>query len=544
MRAYSIEAASCGILCFCWAVRGAFSFSFSPIRSKLSKNDAIGVVVGTPPTDATPSISTPIQTKSPPPNAWFPTRIQDTLHYEALVQRLYLRHIVTETRAIADAALQLVTTAAGGTTTTSAADNDVVTADPFGYVASTISTCMATRMEGGKIGWVERNDALVPESILTGTVIQDLYQLQPKAGDTHILFDSQNERWHVVQVSELWINSDNYLEVAAATTAATVNPEQVPIGSFVGSNLILPRRKPLKGLGVVPQFPLQMKTYRIQTSGCQMNVADSERLEGILQHDLQLVPADDSSHSSSSTPDLVLFNTCSIRDKAEQKLYDALGPFAALKRQGRQLALIVTGCVAQQEGEALLKRVPEIDAVLGPQYVPHLRNVLEQVVAGHQIVATAPMLLQESNSGGDTGLANRPIRGHNVRAWVNVVHGCNEHCTYCVVPATRGVEQSRTMDSILSECLELAAAGYREVTLLGQNIDAYGRDMQPKRTFAQLLTFLNKRLPDQMRIRYVSDAKILASCWVFLALACSTDLSSCKTQTGHVAPPLLFRSRY
>jgi len=86
-----------------------------------------------------------------------------------------------------------------------------------------------------------------------------------------------------------------------------------------------------------------------------------------------------------------------------------------------------------------------------------------------------------------------------------VSDGCNEHCTYCVVPATRGMEQSRTMEAVLQECLALAQAGYKEVTLLGQNIDAYGRDMQPKRTFAELLTFLNANLPDKMRIRYVSQ---------------------------------------
>ena len=99
------------------------------------------------------------------------------------------------------------------------------------------------------------------------------------------------------------------------------------------------------------------------------------------------------------------------------------------------------------------------------------------------------------------------VRGHSVRAYVNVIHGCNERCTYCVVPATRGVEQSRTMESVLSECLGLAQTGYKEITLLGQNIDAYGRDMKPKRTFAELLTYLNANLPDKMRIRYVSWLK-------------------------------------
>jgi len=114
-----------------------------------------------------------------------------------------------------------------------------------------------------------------------------------------------------------------------------------------------------------------------------------------------------------------LFNTCSIRDHAEQKLYDKLGPFAAQKRNGRKLALVVTGCVAQQEGEALLRRIPEVDVVLGPQYVPFLKNVLESVEWGRQVVATAPMLHQEAND------FSKPVRGHAVRAWVNVINGCN-----------------------------------------------------------------------------------------------------------------------
>jgi len=270
----------------------------------------------------------------------------------------------------------------------------------------------------------------------------------------------------------------------------------VPIGAFKGMNSMLPTRK-LKGKGVTPEFPSELRTkkYMVQTSGCQMNVADSERLAGVLENDIGM-----QSTTSSDQADVILFNTCSIRDHAEQKLYDKLGPFAAQKRNGRQLALVVTGCVAQQEGEALLRRIPEIDVVLGPQYVPFLKNVLESVAWGRQVVATAPMLHHEVADSFD-----KPVRGHSVRAWVNVINGCNEHCTYCVVPATRGMEQSRTMESILKECATLAEQSYKEVTLLGQNIDAYGRDMVPKRTFADLLEFLNNNLPDEMRIRYVTS---------------------------------------
>jgi tRNA-2-methylthio-N6-dimethylallyladenosine synthase len=329
--------------------------------------------------------------------------------------------------------------------------------------------------------------------LIPADVLQQLLRLAPKTGDVHILQSSVTQQVHVVRVEELLIQHNANLFPDETKQART--------GSHAGINAVLPRGK-LKGQGVMPEFPdLKLKlsgqgngkTYFIHTNGCQMNVADSERLAGILKNDLNLEQA-----VKGDQADIVLFNTCSIRDHAEQKLYDILGPYCARKRKGEELALIVTGCVAQQEGEELLRRVPEIDVVLGPQYVPFLSNVLESVQWGHQVVVTAPMLHKEDND------FAKPIRGHTVRAWVNVINGCNEHCTYCVVPATRGMEQSRSMESILQECMGLLESGYKEVTLLGQNIDAYGRDMVPKRTFAELLEYLNANLPDKIRIRYVS----------------------------------------
>jgi tRNA-2-methylthio-N6-dimethylallyladenosine synthase len=454
-----------------------------------------------------------------PSSIWFPTRIQDAFEYETAVQRLFVRHIVTETEEMAKEALVLSTKllrSEGSSKHSTMIDNVPMSKDPFGDTAKAISACSATRDHGGSIGWVDRPSQswivaanASSSCVISDTIVHDLYQLRPKAGDVHILFDSSYRRYHVVLVAEVWFNQSSILVHKQPILGHDVKKfdfldsgqmerQELPrmIGSFSGTNQVLPRRKSLKGHGVVPEYPMDPSSYHIQTSGCQMNVADSERLEGILQQDLKLSVA-----SSSDQADIVLFNTCSIRDHAEQKLYDAVGPYAAAKRKGKRIALIVTGCVAQQEGEALLKRIPEIDAVLGPQYVPYLQNVLETVSLGHQVVVTAPMLLQEPND----DFHSKPIRGHSIRGWVNIIHGCNEHCTYCVVPGTRGMEQSRTMEAILQECLFLASTGYKEVTLLGQNIDAYGRDMVPKRTFADLLEFLNANLPNPMRIRYVTS---------------------------------------
>merc|ERR1719498_2137229 len=156
---------------------------------------------------------------------------------------------------------------------------------------------------------------------------------------------------------------------------------------------------------------------------------------------------------------VVVLNTCSIREHAEAKVYSYLGPHAVRKRAGEDLAIVVAGCVAQQEGEELLRRVPEIDMVIGPQYANRLGDLLEGVFNGNQIVATAPTHIMEDPT--------QPQRASSVCAWVNVIYGCNERCTYCVVPTTRGAEQSRPREIIRTEVAELVAAGYREVTLLG-----------------------------------------------------------------------------
>jgi tRNA-2-methylthio-N6-dimethylallyladenosine synthase len=194
-----------------------------------------------------------------------------------------------------------------------------------------------------------------------------------------------------------------------------------------------------------------------------MNKADSERMAGILEARGYALGRDE--HSA----DLVVYNTCSIRDSAEQKVYSYLGRQAIRKRANPHLILVVAGCVAQQEGESLLRRVPELDLVMGPQHANRLGTLLEQVDNGAQVVATDEHHILE-----DITTARRESA---VCAWVNVIYGCNERCTYCVVPAVRGREQSRPAEAIRLEMEGLAERGYREVTLLGQNIDAYGRDL-------------------------------------------------------------------
>mmetsp|Transcript_8247 Transcript_8247/g.24369 ORF Transcript_8247/g.24369 Transcript_8247/m.24369 type:complete len:808 (+) Transcript_8247:54-2477(+) len=568
-------------------VTDAFSVSDTSqkrtVSSRGQQQQSLGMVASSPPVTTT-SNDGKSTTKS---DAWFSTRIQKDMEYSSRVKSLYLRHVVVERTDTAKLALDwYLQLSAGETVTTSGDvddDDDIVvlttSKDPFGDVAKHLSACSVTREEGGKLGWVdvpgsksddddEKKEEFSVAGLLPRDLLDRLVAKQPKAGDVYIVGPSAiTNQVHVVRVEELYV--PNVLPKAIDRVYSA--EESTKLGSFNGVNALIPRNK-LKGHGVMPSVPKfqrrtpasgedlsqsesQQRTYAIQTNGCQMNVADSERLEGILQDELGLMPISDC--KDINTADVIIFNTCSIRDHAEQKLYDALGPFRARKRQksgerNSDFALIVTGCVAQQEGKALLRKIPEIDVVLGPQYVPYLGSVLEQIEWGHQLVVTAPTIIADNyKAAGATSssvelsttskntetvqsssvlsasaspttmtatnnlprielpenddFSAKPIRGHSVRAWVNVIYGCNEHCTYCVVPATRGMEQSRSMESILQECLDLVEnRGYKEITLLGQNIDAYGRDMVPKRTFADLLHYLNANLPFT-RLRYVTS---------------------------------------
>ncbi|HAA29316.1 MAG TPA: tRNA (N6-isopentenyl adenosine(37)-C2)-methylthiotransferase MiaB [Cyanobacteria bacterium UBA8553] len=239
------------------------------------------------------------------------------------------------------------------------------------------------------------------------------------------------------------------------------------------------------------------RRYHITTFGCQMNKADSERMAGILE-DMGFEWSEDPNDAN-----LLLYNTCSIRDNAEQKVYSYLGRQAKRKHEQPDLTLIVAGCVAQQEGEALLRRVPELDLVMGPQHANRLQDLLEQVFNGNQTVATEPIHIVED--------ITKPRRDSTVTAWVNVIYGCNERCTYCVVPNVRGVEQSRTPESIRAEMEQLGQQGYKEVTLLGQNIDAYGRDLpgvtesgRHQNTLTGLLYYVHD-VPGIERIRFATS---------------------------------------
>ncbi|HET6496890.1 MAG TPA: MiaB/RimO family radical SAM methylthiotransferase, partial [Thermoleophilia bacterium] len=235
------------------------------------------------------------------------------------------------------------------------------------------------------------------------------------------------------------------------------------------------------------------KKYLIETYGCQMNVHDSERMAGLLEQAGFEVTGQD------QDADLVVINTCSVRERAEEKLYTRLGDLKGLHaRTGRAPMVAVTGCVAQQEGAQVLAKSKLVDVVIGTQRLKMLPVLVEQAVE-------APTALVDVGTPYDEptfplGLTRRddPVKG-----FVTIVEGCNDFCTYCVVPYTRGHERMRAKSEILSEVAELAASGRKEVQLLGQIVNHYQAPDDPSCDFAGLLEAVHE-IAGVERIRFSS----------------------------------------
>lgn len=221
-----------------------------------------------------------------------------------------------------------------------------------------------------------------------------------------------------------------------------------------------------------------------------MNVHDSERISGLLKKE---------GYRLCDTPeqaDMIIVNTCSIRDKAEQKGYSDLGRFAKLKRKKPELILAAAGCLSQQEGATMVKRQPALDLVFGSSNIPNISEMLHTAS-----LRPGPVVRVEEPKGAP--VSTPAIRKDRVRAWVSIMEGCDRRCSFCVVPTTRGSERSRLSSEILNEVRGLAERGYREVTLLGQTVNSYGKTSCDGVDFADLLTLLND-VKGMERIRFMS----------------------------------------
>lgn len=224
------------------------------------------------------------------------------------------------------------------------------------------------------------------------------------------------------------------------------------------------------------------KTYHIVTYGCQANERDTETMNGILEM-LGYKHSDDVNNA-----DLILLNTCAVRENAEQKVFGKVGAVKNLKKTNPDLIFVVCGCMAQEESvvNEILTKYPHIDLVFGTHNINQLPNLLLEAMQEKNTIVD--VLSQE----GDV-FENLPSRRDNkYKAWVNTMYGCDKFCTYCIVPYTRGKERSRLIEHILEEVEELKAQGYQEITLLGQNVNAYGKDSESDVDFAVLLESVAK----------------------------------------------------
>ena len=231
------------------------------------------------------------------------------------------------------------------------------------------------------------------------------------------------------------------------------------------------------------------QTYYIQTYGCQANERDTETLSGILEM-MGYTHTDEVKQA-----DVVLLNTCAIRENAEEKVFGKIGYLKNIKKTRPNLIFGVCGCMAQEEVvvNKILEKFPQVDLIFGTHNIHRLPVLLKQAMLEKELV------LEVWSKEGDV-IENLPShRANNYKAWVNIMYGCNKFCTYCIVPYTRGKERSRELEEIIKEVEELKNSGYKEITLLGQNVNSYGKDLNNGTDFATLLEAVAKTGIDRIR---------------------------------------------
>ena len=235
-----------------------------------------------------------------------------------------------------------------------------------------------------------------------------------------------------------------------------------------------------------------MKRVFIDTMGCQMNKSDTERMLGMLSY----LGYDETKEPKEA--DLLIINTCSIRQLSEDKAFSEIGTWGQWKKHGKDIKIVFSGCVAQQKQKEIFKRAPYVDLVIGTHNIYQLPELIKRIENGETRVCECP----------DTPYGENDIeikRVKSVNAWIPITEGCNNFCTYCIVPYTRGRERSRLPETIIKEAKDALAQGFKEITLLGQNVDSYGKDFKDREyRLADLLTELNA-LKGDFWIRFVTS---------------------------------------
>jgi len=232
----------------------------------------------------------------------------------------------------------------------------------------------------------------------------------------------------------------------------------------------------------------------VVTYGCQQNVADSEQIKGML-HEIGYGFTENRNEAK-----LILFNTCAVREHAEDRVFGNVGMLKAYKRENPDVVIACCGCMMQQQhiADKIKKSFPFVDLVFGTHVVYRLPELLYNTLTRKKRVFELP------DMDGVIAEGVPVLRDNDKKAWIPIMYGCNNFCSYCIVPYVRGRERSREMDVILSEAQELIKQGYKEITVLGQNVNSYGKDLVPRVTFAQLLRRLND-LDGDFRIRFMTS---------------------------------------
>lgn len=234
------------------------------------------------------------------------------------------------------------------------------------------------------------------------------------------------------------------------------------------------------------------KKYFCLNFGCQMNVSDLEHYAGQLE-DLGYKPCCDYHEA-----DVIIVNTCCVRESAEKKIAGKIGELKAVKRDNPDVVICVAGCMAQKDGEKLQKKHPQVDLLLGTAYVNDFKQILLDYLAERKGGAFTDLAIHQSEFEGSM------VRQSSFAAWIPIMYGCNNFCTYCIVPYVRGRERSRSVDNIVAEIERAVAQGYKEFTLLGQNVNSYGKDLGEPEAFAGLLRRCNE-IPGVERLHYMTS---------------------------------------
>lgn len=236
------------------------------------------------------------------------------------------------------------------------------------------------------------------------------------------------------------------------------------------------------------------KLYYTITYGCQMNESDTERINGQLE-ELGYKPAENMEDA-----DIVIMNTCSVRQNAEEKVYGKIGEIKKLKEKNPHMLLGIAGCMAQENKGKLIERMPIIDFVMGPYHIHDLKDIItKEIATGGHVVKTE----RNPHSVNDYSELHA-VRKSKIFAWIPIMQGCNKFCTYCIVPYVRGREISRTIPDICGEIRQLAKEGYKEITLLGQNVNSYGLDFRNGTNFADLIRAIDE-IDGIERVRYMTS---------------------------------------